>query len=43
LGWLTAQAGAGYFCVWAMFGMAVFVLCVALAAVELQQPALVRA
>ena len=43
LGRLTALVGAGYFCVWTVFGMAVFPLGVALAAVEMQQPALARA
>ena len=43
LGPLTAIAGAGYFFVWAVFGMAVFPLGVALAEVEMQQPALARA
>jgi predicted metal-binding membrane protein len=43
LGPLTAIAGAGYFFVWTLFGMAVFPLGVALAEVEMQQPALARA
>src|SRR5437773_10662196 len=43
LGRLTALVGAGYFFVWAVFGMAAFPLGVALAAVEMQQPALARA
>ena len=43
LGPLTAIAGAGYFFVWTVFGMAVFPLGVALAAIEMQQPALARA
>jgi predicted metal-binding membrane protein len=43
LGWLTAQVGAGYFFVWTVFGMATFRLGVALAAVEIQLPALARA
>ena len=43
LGRLTALVGAGYFFVWTMFGIAVFPLGVALAAVEMQQPALARA
>jgi len=42
LGPLTALVGAGYFFVWAVFGMAAFPLGVALAAVEMQQPALAR-
>jgi predicted metal-binding membrane protein len=43
LGPLTAIVGAGYFIVWTVFGMAVFPLGVALADVEMQQPALARA
>jgi predicted metal-binding membrane protein len=43
LGRLTVLVGAGYFCVWTAFGMAAFALGVALAALELQQPALARA
>jgi predicted metal-binding membrane protein len=43
LGPLTALVGVGYFCVWTVFGMAAFPLGVALAAVEMQQPALARA
>ena len=43
LGRLTALVGAGYFFVWTVFGMATFPLGVALAAVEMQQPALARA
>src|SRR4030095_2964954 len=43
LGALTAIAGAGYFFVWTVFGMAVFPLGAALAAIEMQQPALARA
>ncbi len=43
LGPLTALAGAGYFFVWTVFGLAAFPLGVALAAVEMQQPALARA
>jgi predicted metal-binding membrane protein len=42
LGRLTAFMGAGYFFVWTVFGMAAFPLGVALAAVEMQQPALAR-
>jgi predicted metal-binding membrane protein len=42
-GWLTALVGAGYFFVWAVLGLAVFPLGVALAEVEMQQPALARA
>jgi len=40
---LTALVGVGYFFVWTVFGMAAFPLGVALAAVEMQQPALARA
>jgi len=43
LGGLTALVGVGYFSVWAVLGMAVFPLGVALAAVEMQQPPLARA
>jgi len=43
LGSLTALTGAGYFFVWSVFGIAVFPLGVALAAIEMQQPALARA
>jgi Predicted metal-binding integral membrane protein (DUF2182) len=43
LGPLTALVGVGYFLVWTVFGMAVFPLGLALAAVEMQQPALARA
>jgi predicted metal-binding membrane protein len=43
LGRLTALAGVGYFFVWTVFGMAAFPLGVALAAVEMQQPAVARA
>lgn len=43
LGWLIATVGAGYFFVWTVFGMAVYPLGVALAALEMQQPALARA
>jgi predicted metal-binding membrane protein len=43
LGRLTALAGAGYFFVWTVFGMAAFPLGVVLAAIEMQQPALARA
>jgi Predicted metal-binding integral membrane protein (DUF2182) len=43
LGRLTALVGAGYFFVWTMFGIVVFPLGVALAAVEMQQPVLARA
>jgi predicted metal-binding membrane protein len=43
LGRLTALVGVGYFLVWTVLGMAAFPLGVALAAVEMQQPALARA
>ena len=43
LGRLTALVGVGYFFVWTVFGMAAFVLGVALAAVEMQSSALARA
>jgi predicted metal-binding membrane protein len=43
LGRLTALVGVGYFFVWTVLGMAAFPLGVALAAVEMQQPALARA
>ena len=43
LGRLTALVGVGYFFVWTVFGMAAFPLGVALAAVEMQLPALARA
>jgi predicted metal-binding membrane protein len=43
LGRLTALVGAGYFFVWTLFGLAAFPLGVALAAVEMRQPALARA
>src|SRR5262247_4377992 len=38
LGPLTALVGAGYFLVWTVFGMTVFPIGLALAAVEMQQP-----
>jgi predicted metal-binding membrane protein len=43
LGLLTALLGVGYFFVWTMFGMAALLLGVALAAIQMQQPALARA
>ena len=43
LGRLTALVGVGYFFVWTAFGMAAFPLGVALAALEMQLPALARA
>ena len=42
-GRLTALVGAGYFFTWTLFGMAAFPLGVALAAVQMQVPALARA
>ncbi|WP_243649187.1 DUF2182 domain-containing protein [Luteibacter rhizovicinus] len=42
-GRLTVLVGVGYFSVWTAFGMAAFVLGVALAALEMQMPALARA
>jgi predicted metal-binding membrane protein len=42
LGRLTALVGMGYFFVWTVFGMAAFPLGAALAAVEMQLPALAR-
>jgi predicted metal-binding membrane protein len=43
LGRLTALVGVGYFFVWTVFGMAAYPLGVALAAIEMQHPALARA
>jgi predicted metal-binding membrane protein len=43
LGRLTALVGVGYFVVWTALGMAAFPVGVALAALEMQQPALARA
>jgi predicted metal-binding membrane protein len=43
LGGLTALVCIGYFVVWAIFGMAAFLFGVALAAAEMQVPALARA
>jgi predicted metal-binding membrane protein len=43
LGWRTALVGAAYFLVWTLWGVAAFPLGVALAAVEMRQPALARA
>src|SRR5881392_3502979 len=43
LGWLTTLVGAGYFFVWTAFGLAAFPPGVALAAIEMQLPALARA
>lgn len=42
LGRLTLLVGIGYFCVWTGFGMAAYPAGVALAAAEMQQPALAR-
>jgi predicted metal-binding membrane protein len=41
--WTTALVGLGYFSVWTVFGMAIFPLGVAVAAIEMQQPAFARA
>src|SRR5262245_61371263 len=43
LGWLTALVAAGYFFVWTVFGLAVFQVGVALAAMAMQRPSLARA
>jgi predicted metal-binding membrane protein len=43
LGLLTATVGAGYFCVWILFGVVVFSTGVALAAVMIHRPTLARA
>jgi len=43
LGLLTALVAVGYFLVWTAFGMVAFPVGVALAAVEMHQPALARA
>src|SRR3984885_15217923 len=40
--WMTALVGTGYFSVWAVFGMGAFALGSALAALEMQMPALSR-
>jgi predicted metal-binding membrane protein len=42
LGRLTALVGVGYFFVWTVFGVAAYSLGVALAAIEMQRPALAR-
>ena len=42
LGRLTALVGGGYFLVWALLGMAAFPLGVAMAEVEMRQPAVAR-
>lgn len=43
LGWLTTLVGVAYFFAWTVFGTFTFVLGVALAAIEMQQPAIARA
>jgi predicted metal-binding membrane protein len=43
VGWLTALVGVGYFVVWAVFGVIVFPLGVALAATVMREPAVARA
>jgi predicted metal-binding membrane protein len=43
VGPLTALAGAGYFLVWTAFGIVAFPLGVALASIEMAEPALARA
>ena len=43
LGRLTALVAVGYFFVWTVFGIAAYPLGVALAAIEMQEPALARA
>jgi predicted metal-binding membrane protein len=43
LGRLTAIVAVAYFVAWAVFGMGAFALGIALAAIEMQQPALARA
>ena len=43
MGRLTALAGAGYFCVWMVCGMAIFPLAAALDEIEMQQAGLARA
>jgi predicted metal-binding membrane protein len=43
LGRLTIVVGAGYFVVWTLFGIVAFALGVALAEIEMQQPAVARA
>jgi predicted metal-binding membrane protein len=43
LGRLTALVGVGYFFVWTVVGMAAFPVGIALAAIEMQSPALARA
>jgi predicted metal-binding membrane protein len=41
-GWLTALVAVAYFATWTMFGVALFPLGAALAAIEMRQPALAR-
>ena len=43
LGRLTALVGLGYFFVWTLFGVAAYPLGLALAAIEMRQPAMARA
>ncbi len=43
LGWLTLLVGVAYFGVWALFGALTFPLGVAVAEIEMRQPALARA
>ena len=43
LGWLTSAAGAGYFFVWTLFGLAAFPLGAGLATIAMELPALSRA
>jgi predicted metal-binding membrane protein len=42
-GRLTTLVGLGYFFVWTLFGLAVFLVGVAIAAIEMEQPVLARA
>jgi predicted metal-binding membrane protein len=42
LGWLTTLVGGGYFFVWILIGVAAFPLGIAIAKMEMQQPALAR-
>jgi predicted metal-binding membrane protein len=43
LGWLTARVGTGYFVVWTVVGLIVYPLGIALAEIEMRQPAVSRA
>ena len=43
LGWPTTLVATGYFAVWTVFGMIAFPLGIAVALIEMQQPALSRA